>query len=357
MPLAPSRLKSALTAAAACAVAAGMMPETAAAQDTVTLRLQSAYPRTLPMLGPAMHDLSDRVAKLTNDTLQIRVFEPNALVPMLQSWDAINAGSLDAAFAGLGFWVGKEPSVSFFNAVPFGPDMAEYLAWQYEGGGIELMDEILAQHNIKALNCNMISPEGSGWFRNEITSLDDLNGLKMRIVGLGGATLEKLGVSTQILAPGDIFPALERGVIDAAEFALPVVDQRLGFNRVASYNLYPGWHQPFTAFHLIVNLDTWNGLSAPDQAMLRLACQAGVLNNLADSEGLQGEVIQGFPDIGVTAQTLPEEVLRELQAVTETVLAEQAAADADFARVYESQQAFSENYRHWKQLGYLPRDF
>jgi TRAP-type mannitol/chloroaromatic compound transport system substrate-binding protein len=146
-------------------------------------------------------------------------------------------------------------------------------------------------------------------------------------------------------------------VIDASEFALPVVDQRLGFNRVASYNYFPGWHQPFTAFHLQINTDTWDALEDQTKALIEMACMAGVTRNFAYGEAIQGEVIAGFDEAGVTATTLSEDILMELQAAADIVLQEEATADDDFARVYNSQQAFRQEYALWREIAYLPADW
>jgi TRAP-type mannitol/chloroaromatic compound transport system substrate-binding protein len=203
----------------------------------------------------------------------------------------------------------------------------------------------------------MTGPETAGWFRRRIDSLEDVQGLKIRFAGLGGRVIERLGASVTMLPGGEIFQALEKGAIDATEFALPVVDQALGFNRVAPYNYYPGWHQPFTSSHLVVNLDIWRSLNAADQAMLNLGCTAAVTRNLAQAEALQGEVIQGFAEIGVSAEILPEALLRELNRVSDQILEEEAAKDADFAEILASQRAFREQYAEWKSRAYLPRDF
>jgi len=160
-----------------------------------------------------------------------------------------------------------------------------------------------------------------------------------------------------VFRSGEIFQALEKGAIDATEYALPVVDQLLGFSRVAPYNYYPGWHQPFTAFHLVVNLQRWQSLPPATQALLDTVCTAGVTRNLARSEALQGAVLAGFPAKGVTAKTLPMEILRELQAIADSVLAQEAAQDEDFREILAAQQAFRADYALWKSRAYLPRDF
>jgi len=161
---------------------------------------------------------------VSGGTFRIKFFEPNALIPAKGCFDAVGEGSVDACWSTTGFWYGKEPALAMFTAVPFGPAAGEYLAWFYFGGGEELMDEIYAKHGLKSVQCGIIAPEASGWFRKEINTLDDLKGLKMRFYGLGAKVMEKLGVSTQLTAGGDIFRALERGSIDATEFSMPVID-------------------------------------------------------------------------------------------------------------------------------------
>ena len=160
-----------------------------------------------------------------------------------------------------------------------------------------------------------------------------------------------------MLPGGEIFQALEKGAIDATEFALPIVDQALGFNRIAAYNYYPGWHQPSTTSHLAVNLATWESLSAQDQAVLETACTAGAMRNLAKSEASQGAIIAGFPKLGVSAEILPMDVLRELERITTEVLDSEAVRDPWFARILASQRAFRADYAEWKSRAYLPRDF
>ncbi|TVQ38207.1 MAG: TRAP transporter substrate-binding protein [Geminicoccaceae bacterium] len=327
------------------------------AQDRIRWRVPIAFPSALPALGDNMPWVAEQLAAATDGRIEFRVVEPGEMVPALELSEAVGQGQIQAGYNWLGYDQGRIPASPLFSAVPFGMEPWEYIAWWKHGGGQTLAEEIYGAINVMPLFCGITGPETAGWFKAPIESVEDLRGLRIRFAGLGGQVIASLGASVSLIPGGEIFQSLERGVIDGAEFALPIVDQRLGFHRVAPYNLFPGWHQPFTAFHFIVNLDTWNALSSADQALIRLACQAGVMNNLADSEGLQGEVIAGFPDIGVTAGVLPEEVLRELQAATEIVLAEQAAADADFARVFESQREFSAMYRYWKELGYLPRDF
>ncbi len=224
-------------------------------------------------------------------------------------------------------------------------------------GGSKVAEEIYAAHNIHPLLCRTIGPETAGWFRTPVTKLSDLEGLKIRFSGLGGQVLNRIGASATLMAGGEIFAALEKGTLDATEYSMPAIDEVLGFHKIAKYNLFPGWHQPSTSTHLLINLDEWNKMSSSDQALFEMACTAATMRALTTGEALQGAQIKSFPDKGVTAAKLPDDVIQELKRVTLEVMTEEAAKDADFARVWESQKAFHADYQIWKELGYLPRDF
>ena len=179
-----------------------------------------------------------------------------------------------------------------------------------------------------------------------------VSGLKIRFAGLGGKAVQRLGASVTMLPGGEIFQALERGAIDATEFSLPVVDSRLGFDRVAPFNYFPGWHQPFTAMHMVVGLETWKKIGPHRQAQLETACTAGVTRNLARAEALQPPVIARYEAQGVTLEILEPEILAALAQASEEVLAEEAAGDADFARVLSSQRSFQRDYARWRNIAY-----
>ena len=177
--------------------------------------------------------------RLSGGDFELKFYEPGALVPALECFDAAAKGSVEACFTGAGFHAGKYPALAFFTTVPFGPQYGEFFAWKIYGGGDELQNEIYGQHGLMKIDCGSTGPETSGWFRKKVGSIEDLKGLKMRFFGLGAQVMQKFGVSTQLLAPADIYPALERGVIDATEFAMPDMDINLGFYQVAKYNTTP----------------------------------------------------------------------------------------------------------------------
>ncbi len=328
-----------------------------AVERRINWRLPISFQTTMPVLGDNPIYVTEMIRASSNGAVNIRIFEPSEIVPAFGITDAVRDGKVEAGYSWLGYDQGKIPAAALIAAVPFGMEPWEFAGWWFDAGGRELGQALYAEHNMHAIFCGLTGPETAGWFREPIRSLADLEGLKIRFAGIGGKVIERVGASVTMLPGGEIFQALEKGAIDATEYALPIVDQSLGFNRVAKYNYYPGWHQPSTASHMVINTDIWNGISTADQKLIETACTAGVLRNLARSEALQGEVIAGFPSIGVTAERLPTDVLRELQRVTERVLEEEAAKDEDFATILRSQRAYRANYAHWKALAYLPRDF
>lgn len=326
-------------------------------QARIRWRMPVSFQSTMPVLGDNPIYVADQIRKSSNGEIDIILFEPGEIVPAFSITDAVRDRKVQVGYTWLGYDQGKVPASPLLGAVPFGMEPWEFAAWWYESGGRELGQSLYHKHGSHILLCGMTGPETAGWFREPVRSLADVEGLKIRFAGIGGKVIERAGASVTMLPGGEIFQALEKGAIDATEFALPIVDQALGFNRIAPYNYYPGWHQPGTFSHMAVNLDIWNELSEADQAMLETACTAGAMRNLAKSEATQGAIIARFPDVGVSAETLPMDVLRELERITEAVMAEEAAKDADFAAIYESQRAFRADYRHWKSRAYLPRDF
>lgn len=342
---------SALTVGAVMAF--GWPGEADAEDKRVRWNMGSAFGSKLTQLGTLGVSLSEKVERSTGGNIRLKFFEPGALVPPLEMFDSISAGSLDAAWSTAGYWVGKDETFAMFSAVPFGPRAGEYLGWMYYGGGKELMDELYSPFNIKAITCGVIAPEASGWFRKEINSVDDLKGLKMRFFGLGAKVMEKMGVSTQLLAGGDIFPALERGSIDATEFSMPAIDLNLGFYQVAKHYYFPGWHQQATLFELLMNKEKYDALSETQKAQLEMACGDNVREGLAEGEAIQGAALAELQSKGVTIHRWPPEVLAELNGAWNEVAGELAAENPNFKKVWESYSAFREQYKIWDELGYL----
>ncbi len=320
-------------------------------------RLPLSFQTTMPVLGDNPIYVTESLRAASGGAVDIRLFEPGEVVPAFGISEAVRDGKIEAGYTWLGYDQGRIPSSALLAAVPFGMEPWEYAAWWFEGEGSGLAAEIYHQRNVHPLLCSTIGPETAGWYRKPIKGLDDLQGLKIRFSGLGGMVLNEIGASATLMAGGEIFAALEKGTLDATEYSMPAIDEILGFHKIAKYNLFPGWHQPSTSTHLLINLDIWNELSAADQALFEMACTAATMRAITRGESLQGAQIQGFADKGVTAAKLPDDVIEELKRVSLEVINEEAAKDADFKRVWESQQAFHEQYQVWKEWGYLPRNF
>lgn len=328
-----------------------------AAPETVRWSVPIAFPSRLTALGDTLPLVAEMVNTGSGGQLEWQVFEPGKLIPGLAVFDSVSEGKVEAGYSWMGYEKGKVPASVLFGAVPFGLEPWQFMGWMYYGGGKDLLDEVFAPHNVKPIFCGIISPEAAGWFRFELTDLEQLQGLKVRAAGLGGEILQRVGASVTLLPGAELYQALEKGVLDGTEFSLPTVDEQLGFYKVAKFYHLPGWHQPFTAQYLYVNGDVWGGLTAQQQGFIETACAAGVAHSLAKAEALQGPIIEKFQAEGVKAVQLPDEILRELQRITGEVMAEESAADPLFAKVYESQRAFQEANQVWREFAYLPRDF
>jgi TRAP-type mannitol/chloroaromatic compound transport system substrate-binding protein len=320
-------------------------------------RVPVAFGTNLPALGDNILYVRDALAEISGGDVDLHVHEPGEIVSAFAITDAVRDGKVPAGYTWLGYDQGRIPASTLLAAVPFGMEPWEFAAWWYEDEGRRLGEQLYHRRGVHPLLCGLIGPETAGWFRIPIDSLEDVRGLKIRFAGLGGRVLQRLGASVTMIPGSDLFQALEKGAIDATEYSLPVVDRKLGFDTIAPYNYFPGWHQTFTAAHLLVNLETWQALAPETRALIETGCTAGVTRNLARSEALQGPVIRDFRERGVETRSLPPALLEELREVTREVLAEEAAKDEEFAEILASQRAFSEQYGPWKRLGYLPRDF
>ena len=325
--------------------------------ESVRWRITSSFTSVMPVIGRGPLLVAEQLREISDGAIDIEYFEPGEVVPAFEITEAVKDRKIEAGFMWVGYDQGRIPASTLISAVPFGMEPMEFAAWWYFGGGQALGEALYHEHNVHPILCNIVGPETAGWFREPIRSLDDLQGLKIRFAGLGGKILQRLGASVTMIPGGEIFQALEKGAIDASEFSLPVVDRMLGFGRVAPYNYFPGWHQTFTTGHMLINLDAWNALQPKTRALLDLACQAEVTRAYSEGEAVQGDIIRNFPADGITAETLPDDILLELRKVATEVLDEEAAKDGHFARILESQRAFSETYGYWKRKGYLPRDF
>ncbi|MGH1428047.1 MAG: TRAP transporter substrate-binding protein [Arenicella sp.] len=339
------------------AIAVGMSTPALAKDKPVLLKMPIYYGSHLPGLGSTAKYVADRASLLSGGDVKIKLYEPKKLIGSKEILDAVSTGKVQAGFDTPGNWGGKMPAARLFSAVPFGPEAPEYLAWLMYGNGGKLHQELYdnSGYNVKTLTCGIIAPETSGWFKKEIKSPEDLKGLKMRFFGLGAEVMEKLGVSTVGLPGGEIFPALEKGAIDATEFSMPAIDKRIGVSKIAKYNYYPGWHQQATVFELIVNKDTWNGMSERQQAIVTELCRAATLDSLALGEAIQPPVMAENEANGVKNLYWSEDMLDTFKAKWDEVVVEQKAADPAFAKIWADLEAFRNSYALWEKNAFLPR--
>jgi TRAP-type mannitol/chloroaromatic compound transport system substrate-binding protein len=344
-----------LAAAAIIAMSAGAVR----AQDVDNIRwgIPMAFGSNLVALGDTMPWVSQQLDKVSGGKIKLQVFEPGKLVPPLAVFDSVSQGKVEAGYTWMGYEIGKIPASALFGAVPFGMESPMFAAWMYFGGGDALLKELYKPHKVYPIFCGTISPEAAGWFRQEITSVEQIKGLKFRAAGLGGKIYQKLGASVTLLPGGELFQALEKGVLDGTEFSLPTVDDQLGFYKVAKFYMLPGWHQPSTNQYLYVNLDQWEKLKPVTKAMIETTCTAGVAISIAKAEALQGETLAKFEKEGVKAVKVNPELLEAFKKATKEVMAEESAKDEMFKKVYDSQLAFQAKNAKWHEFGYLPRDF
>jgi TRAP-type mannitol/chloroaromatic compound transport system substrate-binding protein len=335
-------------AVASVAIAFAASVPAADAQERVRWKMQSAFGSQLSFLGTSGVRLTEIVDRVSGGNFELKFFEPGALVPALECFDAASRGSVESCWTTAGYHTGKYPALAFFTAVPFGPTYGEYFAWMADGGGKDLQNEIYAQHDLYSIDCNAIGPETSGWFREKVTSLDQLRGLKMRFFGLGAQVMQKLGVSTQLLAGADIYPALERGVIDATEFSMPTMDIDLGFYQIAKLNYFPGWHQQVSINELLMNKPAWEELDDQNQAIIETSCAANIHINYAATEAANPEAMQTMQsEHGVEVVRWNDEQLAAFEQAWTEVMEEQSAQDEWFKKIADSYTAFRDKYRIW----------
>jgi TRAP-type mannitol/chloroaromatic compound transport system substrate-binding protein len=318
------------------------------AQERVRWKMASAFGSQLPHLGTSGVRFSKDIERMSGGRFEMKFFEPGALVPALECFDAVSKGSVEACWTTPGYHTGKYPALAFFTSVPFGPNIGEFLAWKWFGGGNKLRDEIYAKHDMVAFDCFCIGPETSGWFRNEIKSVDEMKGLKMRFFGLGAKVMQKLGVSTQLLAGADIFPALERGVIDATEFSMPTMDIKLGFHQIAKFNYFPGWHQQTSCSELLMNKKAYDALPDQYKAMIEMATRAQVIYTQAETEAMQFDVMAEMRDKHkVQVKRWSDEALKAYEKAWLDVLKEESATDPLFKKVADHYLDFRAKYAIW----------
>jgi len=302
----------------------------------VSWRLASSFPRSLDTIFSAAEVLAERVAALTDNKFKISVHASGELVPGLEVLDAVQQGSVELAHTAGYYFTGKNPALAFDTTVPFGLNARQHLAWLNEGGGLDLVRGLYSDFKVISFPCGNTGAQMGGWFRKEVKGPEDLKGLRMRIPGLGGQVMSRLGTTVQVLAGGDIYPALERGAIDATEWVGPYDDEKLGFFKVAKLYYYPGWWEPSAGLSVLVNQAAWAKLPKEYQQIFEIAAShAGVvMQNRYDQRNPQalGRLLQQ----GVKLVRYSDEILRAARTASDELFAEQAAKEAGYRKVFEN---------------------
>jgi len=340
-------LTAAGTGLAASAVAA---PAIAQSMPETKWRLTSSFPKSLDTLYGGAEVIAKAVAEATDNKFQIQTFAAGEIVPGLQAADAVTAGTVEMCHTAGYYYVGKDPTFALPCAVPFGPNARQQNAWQYHAGGIELMNEFFRKHNIYALPAGNTGAQMGGWFRKEIKEPSDLNGLKYRIGGFAGRVLAKLGVVAQQIAGGDIYPALEKGTIDGAEWVGPYDDEKLGFHKVAQYYYYPGWWEGGTLIHAFINLDKWNQLTPAYKAIMQSACDRANVWVVAKYDAANPAALKRLVAGGAQLKPFPPAVLDACLKAANEVYQEVSATNPDFKKIQENIWAFRNDEYLWWQV-------
>lgn len=310
----------------------------------VSWRLATSFPPSLDILHGTAERLAERVAALTGDRFRIRVYAANEIVPALQVMDAVQQGSIQAGYTGGYYYIGKSPALAFDSTVPFGLNARQQNAWLWHGGGNELLRDVYSDFGIIQFPAGNTGGQMGGWFRRPVNSLSELRGLRMRIPGIGGEIMQRLGVSVQVLGGPDIYPALERGAIDATEWVGPYDDQKLGFQQIAPNYYMPGWWEPGLTATLQVSRQAWDGIPESYQEAVASVCREMCTDMLARYDVENPKALETLVrDEGVTLRVFPDEVLEAAWRESNAYLEEQAAGDATFRRVYDSWHAFRQS--------------
>jgi TRAP-type mannitol/chloroaromatic compound transport system substrate-binding protein len=346
-------LKVAGAGMAASAVAA---PAVAQSSPELRWRLTASWPKSLDTLYGSCETFSKYVAEATDNKFQVQSFAAGEIVPGLQVLDAVQNGTVEACHTATYYFLGKDPTWALFTAVPFSVNTRQQNAWYYDGGGLNLMNEFGKKFNVYSLVGGNTGAQMGGWFRKEIKTVDDLKGLKFRIGGWAGKTLQKLGVVPQQIAGGDIYPALEKGTIDAAEWVGPYDDEKLGFHKVAQYYYYPGWWEGGTANHFMINLDKWNELPKSYQAIVASAAGHANIEQTARYDARNPAALKRLLAAGTQLRPFSQPIMEACLKASHEVNAETSATNADYKRVWESIEAFRNDGYAWWQVAEFSYD-
>ncbi len=341
---------------AAAGVAAGIAsaPAVVHAHTTINWRLASSFPKSLDTIYGAAEVMAKRVSALTDGKFNIRVFPGGELVPALQVMDAVQASTVEMGHSASYYYFGKDATFAFDTAVPFGLTARQQTAWIDQGGGRQLLRDFFAEYGIVNFMGGNTGCQMGGWFRREVKTPQDLQGLKMRVGGFAGRVMQKLGVVPQQIAGGDIYPALEKGTIDAAEWIGPYDDEKLGFNKVAPYYYTPGWWEPSAQLSFYVNKKEWDKLPKEYQAALEVATYEAHISMQAMYDARNPTALARLMKNGVKLRTFSKAILDACYEAAQEVIEEEASKNAKFKKVLEPWRRFHQDQNNWYSVAESP---
>jgi len=334
-------------AAGVAAVSAVAAPAIAQSMPDVKWRLTSSFPKSLDTLYGGSELFAKTIAEMSDNKFQVRVFAAGEIVPGLQVADAVQNGTVEAGQTAAYYYFGKHANFVFETGLPFSINQRQYYAWLYFGGGHELINDFYKEYNFRSFVFGGTGCQMGGWFRKEIKTMDDMKGLKFRVGGFAGLILQRLGVVPQQIAGGDIYPALEKGTIDACEWVGPYDDEKLGFNKVAKYYYTPGVMELEAVNQLMINKAAWAALPPRYQAILKYACNYAMTEMLASYDAKNATAIARLVAAGTQLSVLPEEVIKALRVALETVLDEEAAQNEQFKKILANWRQFRADQHRW----------
>jgi TRAP-type mannitol/chloroaromatic compound transport system substrate-binding protein len=336
---------AAAAAPAVAALAAPALAQTAAPE--VRWRLTSSFPRSLDILFGTAERVAQRVAEMTENRFQIRTFPAGEIVPGLQVLDAVQAGTVECGQTSPYYYVGKDPSFAFFSTVPFGLTARQMNAWMRQGGGNQLANELYRDYGVVGLPLGDTGAQMGGWFRGEIRGLQDLQGLKFRIAGLAGQVFQRLGAVPTVIAGSDTYPALERGVIDAAEWGGPYEDEKLGFVRVARFYYAPGFWEACSHVALMANRRAWDELPKRYRRALETACGEAALEMTSRYDHHNPQALRRLVAAGAQLRFWPREVLQAAWREAHGLYEELSGRNERFKKIWESYRPYRDEQYQW----------
>ncbi|MGM0594311.1 MAG: TRAP transporter substrate-binding protein [Pseudomonadota bacterium] len=321
------------------------------AKGKVKWKMVTTWPKNFPGLGTGANRLAELINEMSGGRIEVKVYGAGELVPAFEIFDAVSKGTAQMGHGAGYYWKGKSEAAQFFAAVPFGFTAQEMNAWLYNGGGMELWQETYAPFGLVPTAALNTGVQMGGWFNKEINALEDLDGLKMRIPGLGGEVLRRLGGTPVSLPGGEIFPSLKSGAIDATEWVGPYNDLAFGLHKAAKYYYYPGWHEPGTTLECFINKEAFEALPKDLQSIVLNASKVANLEGLSELTARNNEALQTLVNRHkVELRRFPDDVLKQLAKVSEEVVAEIAEKDAMSRKVYLSYKKFRDEVMQWHDV-------